>query len=170
MTSDALLFRFTTTGDTTSSIATTEKIIFNPLTTDTASPDLNSRLEYPRFRMTRNIARHPNPQKALNRVIDNKLDLQEVTFSGYFKGRQSALGPQNLRNWQIGDGENDDFPFGRFGLQLAAFNEILNITPTSTQGYELVEFECEDVPNPAEILPFTIKLALNGTPQTTSNT
>jgi hypothetical protein len=170
MSSDALLFRFTNTGDTISEIAASEKIIFNPLTTDSPAPDLNSRLVYPRFRMPRNVSRHPNPNRALNRVIDNKLNLQEVILSGYFRGRDTALGPQNLRNWQIDDSETDDFEFGRFGLVLNSFNGILNVTPSVTQGYELVDVEIEDVPNPAEELGFTIKLDLNGTPETTNFT
>lgn len=156
---DAILFRFTTTGDTIAGLADSEKIEFNLGTV----PDTTGKLTFPSFRMSRDVNIHPNPRRALDQVQDSLLGLLDIRLTGYFISHSSTLGPINLYNWQVGTATNSDFPFGRFGLVLNSLaNGLLNLTPTSTTGYILYDTEVNDVEDPRDEVPFTAQLYRNG--------
>lgn len=156
---DAIIYRFTSTGDTLSTIASTEKIEFNIGT----APDSTGRLTFPSFRMSRDINIHPNPRRALNQIQDSLLGSLDVRLAGYFVDHANTLGPKNFFNWQVGNATNTDFPFGRFGLQLSLFaDSILDLTPTATTGYILYDVEIQDIEDPRDKVPFNCQLYRNG--------
>ena len=155
------LFRLTNTGDTISTIAATEIIQFN--LTSSTKPDGTASLTSPSFRMTRDLNFHPNPRKALDPVQDSLLGLVDVTVTGYFLNHLNTLGPRNLFNWSVGEGDTDDFSFGRFGMDLSSFDGILSLTPTSTTGYYLYDIDVEDVEDPRDEIPFVAKFYRSGT-------
>ncbi len=156
---DAILYRFTTTGDTINSLADSEKIEFNLGTV----PDGTGKLTFPSFKMSRDVNIHPNPRRALDQVQDSLLGLLDVRLSGYFISHSTTLGPINLYNWQVETATNSDFPFGRFGLVLNSLsNGLLNLTPTNTTGYILYEAEVNDVEDPRDEVPFNVQLYRNG--------
>lgn len=156
---DAILYRFTSTGDTLQSIANSEKIEFNLGT----APDSTGRLTFPSFRMSRDVNIHPNPRRALDQIQDSLLGLLDVRLSGYFIDHSNTLGPKNLFNWQVDPATNGDFPFGRFGLQLSMFaGGLLDLTPTNTTGYILYDVEVNDVEDPRDKVPFNCQLYRNG--------
>ena len=99
----ATLFRFTTSTDTISTIASTEKIEFNTGTV----PDSTGRLVKPSFRMVSDLNPHPNPNRALNKIQDSLLGVVEVVIAGYFVDHNNTLGPRNLYNWSIEEDIND---------------------------------------------------------------
>ncbi len=165
---DAILFRFTNSGDALATLASTEVIEFNIATT-TDKPDSTGRLTIPSFHMARDVNIHPNPRRRLDQIQDSLLGIFDVTLAGYFVGHQATLGPKNLANWQIEEAITNEFNAGRFGLQLASFNSILNLTPlgkTLNQGdeagYVLYDIVVSDVDKPRDKVPFTIKLYRNG--------
>jgi len=156
---DAILYRFTSTGDTLNGLAPTEKIEVNLGT----APDNTGRLTFPSFRMSRDVNIHPNPRRALDQIQDSLLGLLDVRLSGYFVDHSNTLGPKNLFNWQVDPATNADFPFGRFGLQLSMFaGGLLDLTPTNTTGYILYEIEVNDVEDPRDKVPFNCQLYRNG--------
>ena len=157
------IFRLTSTGDTESTVGSTEKIVFN-----TGSvPDSTGKLVRTSFRMVSDLNPHPNPDTKLNQIQDSLLGVVEVTIAGYFIDHNNTLGPTNLYNWSVDEDVNSDFPKGRFGLNLAAFNQILSLTPTGTAngiGYMLSEVDVQDVEDPRDEVPFIVRFFLNGTP------
>jgi len=156
---DAILYRFTDPGDTLSGITDANKIEFNLAT----SPDDTGRLIGQMFRMTRDVNIHPNPRRPLDQVQDSLLGLLDVHLKGYFIKHSTTLGPKNFFNWQVDPAVNSNFPFGRFGLQLNGFaNGILNLTPSTTEGYILYEVEVDDVEDPRDEAQFTAQLYRNG--------
>lgn len=163
----ATLFRFTNSTDTIGGLANTEKIDFN--SSGSGVPDSTGNLTYPSLEMPRNINFHPNPRKPQNRIQDALLSLTRVTLTGYFVNHKNTLGPTNLHNWQIDPATNDDFPFGRFGLELTeSVNSIMTLTPSITQGYILENFKINDIEDPRTEVQFIITLLRNGTPVTIS--
>ncbi len=160
---DAILYRFTSTGDTLGTLGPTEKIEFNLGT----APDSTGRLISQAFRMSRDVNIHPNPRRALDQVQDSLLGLLDVTINGYFTDHSSTQGPKNIFNWQVDTATNADFPFGRFGLQLNAFAAtggvgLLNLTPSATEGYILYDTEVDDVEDPRDEVQFRAQLYRNG--------
>lgn len=161
------LYRLTNSGDTVSSVESTEKIEFN----SGSVPDATGRLTFPSLEMPRNINFHPNPRKPQNRIQDSLLSLTRVILTGYFINHQNTLGPTNLHNWQIAEARTDDFPFGRFGLVLSeSVNSIMTIIPSATQGYILETFKVMDIEDPRTEVQFIIQLLRNGTPEAISLT
>lgn len=165
---DAILFRFTNSGDTLGGLGDSEKIEFN-ISPTTNQPDDTGRLTIPAFQMTRDINIHPNPRRTLDQIQDSLLGIFEVTLNGYFVEHQTTLGPKNLHNWQIEQAINAEFLAGRFGLQLASFNNILNVTPLGKSlnpgaeaGYVLHDITVQDVDKPRDKVPFTVKLYRSG--------
>ena len=156
---DAILFRFTNSGDTLETLANSEKIEFNLGT----APDDTGRLIANKFRMSRDVNIHPNPRRALDQVQDSLLGLLEIVLNGYFVKHSVTLGPKNFFNWQLDPATNSNFPFGRFGLQLNGFaNGLLNLTPTTTTGYILFDVEVDDVEDPRDEVIFKAQLYRNG--------
>ena len=87
----------------------------------------------------------------------------EVRLAGYFISHKTTLGPKNFFNWQVDPATNPDFPFGRFGLQLSGFaNGLLDLTPSTTEGYILFDVDVQDVEDPRDKVPFTAQLYRNG--------
>ena len=156
---DAILFRFTNSGDTLETLANSEKIEFNLGT----APDDTGRLIANKFRMSRDVNIHPNPRRALDQVQDSLLGLLEIVLNGYFVKHSVTLGPKNFFNWQVDPATNSNFPFGRFGVQLNGFaNGLLNLTPTTTTGYILFDVEVDDVEDPRDEVIFKAQLYRNG--------
>lgn len=160
---DAILYRFTNLGDTLATLAPTEKIEFNMGTV----PDNTGRLTFPSFKMSRDTNIHPNPRRALDQIQDSLLGLLDVRLSGYFTSHSTTLGPKNLYNWQVGTATNNNYPFGRFGLQLNSFGAtqgvgLLNLEPSLTTGYILYDIEVQDVEDPRDKVPFNAQLYRNG--------
>lgn len=156
---DAILFRFTNSGDTLSGLPDSEKIEFNLGT----APDDTGRMIGQSFRMPRDVNIHPNPRRALDQIQDSLLGLLDVTLNGYFVDHKNTLGPKNFFNWQVEPAVNSNFPFGRFGLQLSGFADgLLNLTPTISTGYILYDVEVEDVEDPRDKVIFKANLYRNG--------
>jgi len=165
---DAILFRFTDSSDTLATLGDSEKIEFN-IASSTNQPDDTARLIIPRFHMARDVNIHPNPRRRLDQIQDSLLGIFDITLAGYFVGHQTTLGPKNLMNWQIEEAINNEFNAGRFGLQLASFNSILNLTPLGKTldqgdeaGYVLYDIDVSDIDRPRDKVPFTVKLYRNG--------
>lgn len=158
------IFRFTNSSDTQSNVGTTEKIIFNTGTV----PDASGKLVKTGFRMVTDLNPHPNPNRKLNKIQDSLLGIIEVTIAGYFKNHNTTLGPRNFYNWEIEDKKNSSFLNGRFGINIAAFNGILNVVPTIGRttgiGYLLSEVDIQEVENPREKVPFIATFFRQGTP------
>ncbi len=156
---DAILYRFTSTGDTLVGLTDSEKIEFNLGT----APDSTGRMFSSKMLMNRDVNIHPNPRRALDQVQDSLLGLLNVVVNGYFVSHKTTLGPKNFFNWQVDPATNGDFPFGRFGLQLNGFaNGLLNLTPTNLTGYILYNVEVDDVEDPRDEARFTAELYRNG--------
>jgi len=154
------IFRFTNSGDTVGSIDATEIIEFN--LTSSVKPDGTARLVAPSFRMARDINFHPNPRKTLDPIQDSLLGILDVEVAGYFVNHNNTLGPKNLFNWQIGEGDTDDFPAGRWGMDLSSFGGILSLTPDSTKGYYLYDIDVQDIEDPREQVPFIARFYRGG--------
>lgn len=155
------IFRFTNTGDTIANRTAKDIIEFN--LTSSTKPDGTARLVAPSFRMTRDLNFHPNPRKALDPVQDSLLGLVDVTVTGYFINNLSTLGPKNLFNWSVGEGDTDNFSFGRFGMDLSSFGGILSLTPTASTGYYLYDIDVEDIEDPRTEVPFVARFYRSGT-------
>lgn len=163
---DAILYRFTDAGDTLNALGSGDKIEFN---LEATTPDDTGRLTYPSFQMTRDTNIHPNPRRVLDQIQDSLLGIFSLTLNGYFIKHNATLGVRNLFNWSVGEAINPEFTAGRFGLQLASFNGLLDLTPqgladspTLPQGYVLYDMEVHDVEDPRDKVPFTVKLYRNG--------
>jgi len=153
------IFRVTSTGDTESSVASTEKIEFN----GGSAPDTTGKLTATGFDTIRDLSFHPNPRRALTKIQDNLLGTLEVTITGHFVDHDSTIGPLNFFNWSKDPATNDDFPFGRFGLRLDDFGGgALSLTPSATIGYILHIVHVEDAESPRDIASFVAKLYRNG--------
>ena len=156
---DAILYRFTDAGDTLESILDSEKIEFNA----GSAPDDTGRLIANKFKMSRDINIHPNPRRALDQIQDSLLGLLDVTLNGYFVNHSVTLGPKNFFNWQVDPATNENYPFGRFGLQLSNFAVgLLDLTPTVNTGYLLYDVEVDDVEDPRDEVIFRAQLYRNG--------
>lgn len=161
------IFRLTSSGDTEGSVGSTEKIIFNTGTV----PDSTGKLTQTSFRMVSDLNPHPNPRRALNTIQDSLLGVLQVTVAGYFVDHNNTIGPRNLFNWSVDADTNDDFRFGRFGLNLSSFNGILTVSPTTGiggTGYMLAEIFVDDVEDPRTEVPFIATFFRNGSISTVS--
>ncbi len=167
---DAILYRFKDAGDTLASLSSANIIEFN---LEAVTPDDTGRLTYPSFHMARDTNIHPNPRRVLDQIQDSLLGIFDITLNGYFVSHNATLGVRNLFNWQVGEAINPEFTAGRFGLQLASFNGLLNLTPTGLtdevndpndkpKGYVLYDMEIHDVEDPRDKVPFTVRLYRNG--------
>jgi len=153
------IYRLTSTGDSFGSITNANRIEFLP----GIVPDATGRNIKTGFKMRRDVNPHPNPRRALNKIQDSLLGMLEVTVTGYFVNHDATLGPKNLYNWQVDEGVNDDFPWGRFGITLDSFaGGLLNEIPSGTLGYILYDIDCEDVEKPRDEVPFVAKFYRNG--------
>ncbi len=156
------IFRLTNPGDTEASVGSTEKIIFNT----GIVPDNTGRMVATSFRMASDLNAHPNPSTPLNQIQDSLLGVIEVTIAGYFIDHNNTLGPQNLYNWSVDEDVNDDFRKGRFGINIASMNGILNLVPSTGvkgTGYMLAEIDVIDFEEPRNEIGFTARFFLNGT-------
>lgn len=167
---DAILYRFTDAGDTLGGLGSGDIIEFN---LEAVTPDDTGRLTYPSFQMTRDTNIHPNPRRVLDQIQDSLLGIFSLTLNGYFIKHNATLGVRNLFNWSVGEAINPEFTAGRFGLQLASFNGLLDLKPTGLadevidpldkpKGYVLYDMEVHDVEDPRDKVPFTVKLYRNG--------
>ena len=154
------IFRFTNTGDAVGTIADTEIIEFNLISS--IKPDGTASLVAPSFRMARDINFHPNPRRKLDPIQDSLLGILDVEVSGYFVDHNNTLGPRNLYNWSVGEGDNDDFPVGRWGMDLSSFGGLLSLTPSSTEGYYLYDIDVQDVEDPRTEVPFIARFYRSG--------
>ena len=156
------IFRLTNPSDIESTVADTEKIVFN----SGAVPDSTGKLVHTGFRMASDLNPHPNPDTQLNQIQDSLLGVIEVTIAGYFIAHKTTLGPKNLYNWSIEDKQNTDFINGRFGLTIDSFaNGLLNVVPTvglNGTGYMLSSIFVDDVEDPRTEVPFIAKFFRNG--------
>lgn len=162
MAGQGTIYRLTNSGDTEGSVGTAEKIEFN---TGAAAPDTTGRINTVGFRSTRDVAFHPNPRRALDKIQDNLLGTKLVTVTGYFKDHLTTAGPTNLNTWQNEPSITTDFPFGRFGLTLGNFaNGVLTLVPTATKGYHLWDVDVQEVTSPRNQIQFTAWLYRDGDP------
>lgn len=155
------IYRFTNPNDELADLGPTEKIEFN-----TGSvPDATGRLVSSSFAAASDLNPHPNPDVQLNPIQDSLLGVLKVVIAGYFVNHNNTLGPRNLLNWSIDPDTNNNFRFGRFGLDVNTMNEILNVTPTvglNGTGYMLADVYVEDVEDPRTEVPFIATLFRNG--------
>lgn len=156
---DAVIFRYTDPTDDIQSGSFTDKIEFNAGTV----PDSTGRLTFPSYSMRRDTNIHPNPRRALDQIQDSLLGIVDVHLAGYFVKHYATLGPRTIWKWQVDPAVNNNFPFGRFGLILKSFDQVLELIPTTESGYILYDAEVQDNENPRDEVPFTCKLYRNGT-------
>ena len=154
------IFRTDAVGETEADARTAGEIIeFNGGTV----PDSTGRLVATGFKMTRDVSPHPNPKRALTKWQDNLLGIMEVTVTGYFVDHDSTTGPTQFFNWQTEAATNSSLEFGQFGLRLDDFgNGILNLTPSATIGYILVDVEVIDNEVPRDEVGFIARFVRNG--------
>jgi len=154
------IFRIDSNGQTETTARSAGQIIeFNGGTV----PDTTGRLVATGFRMTRDVAFHPNPRRALTKIQDNLLGVMEIIVTGYFVDHDATGGPAKLFNWSKDAAVNASLPFGRFGLRLDDFAQgTLNLTPSSTIGYILYDIDVQDVEIPRDEVGFIAKFYRNG--------
>lgn len=126
-------------------------------------PDSTGRIIATGFRMIRDVSPHPNPKRALTLWQDNLLGTFEITVTGYFVDHDATAGPIQLLNWQTEAATNSSLEFGRFGLRLDHFaGGALDLTPSSTIGYILVDIDVNDVESPRDEVGFIARFVRNG--------
>jgi len=154
------IFRTAAVGETEADARTANEIIeFN----GGAVPDSTGRLVATGFRMTRDVSPHPNPKRALTKWQDNLLGVMEVTVTGYFVDHDATTGPTQFFNWQKEAATNSSLEFGQFGLRLDDFAAgVLDLTPSGTIGYILVDVEVQDVESPRDEVGFIARFVRNG--------
>lgn len=155
------IFRIDAVGETEANAKTAGEIIeFN---TGAVSPDSTGRIVATGFRMIRDVSPHPNPKRALTKWQDNLLGTMEITVTGYFVDHEATNGPIKLFNWQVAPATNSSLQFGRFGIRLDSFaNGALNLTPSGTIGYILVDVDVQDVESPRDEVGFIARFVRNG--------
>lgn len=155
------IFRIDTAGDTEADAKTASQIIeFN----GGAAPDTTGKMVATGFRMIRDVSPHPNPKRALTKWQDNLLGTMEVVITGHFVDHVVTTGPAKFFNWQKEAGTNASLPFGRFGLRFNDFaGGTLDLTPSATVGYLLVDVDIHDVETPRDWVTFIARFVRNGT-------
>jgi len=106
----------------------------------------------------------PNPNRALSQIQDGKMGSVEVIVTGYIVDPSSSSIAINLYNWQKDPATNTDFPFGRFGIRLDDFPDIVNLTPSAVLGYILYDVFIERQEDFQRKAAFICKFYKNGTP------
>ncbi len=161
MAGESAIFRTAAPGDTEADARTAGEIIeFN----SGSAPDNTGRHIATGFRMIRDVSPHPAPKRANTKWQDNLLGTTEVTVTGYFRSHDSSTGPAQLFDWQAEASTTSTLPFGNFGLRLDNFaNGKLNLVPTATAGYLLVDVEVQDVETPRDQVTFIARFIRNGT-------
>ena len=106
---------------------------------------------------------HANPKKALDRLQDGLLATKEVILTGWFEDPDNAGGPVELSNWMKDAKTTTTLSFGRFGIRVDDFTNIVNQTPSSSVGYLLYDAQCFIPPDHPFECNFTLKFWLNGT-------
>ena len=156
----AAIFRTLIVGDTEADAKTAGNIIeFN----SGAAPDSTGRMVATGFRMIRDVSPHPNPKRALTKWQDNLLGTYEITVTGYFTNHDATVGPGKFINWQVAPTQNSALPFGNFGLRLDDFaGGALDLTPSATIGYFLVDVDIQDAESPRDEVSFVAKFIRNG--------
>lgn len=155
------VFRIDTTGDTETTAqgyGTPSVVEFN---TGATRPDSRSHVSSVNIKMTEDISIHPNPNRHLSQIQGGKLGAQIVTIRGYFETPASAQGIGKLLSWMSNDKDNASLPFGRFGIRSSNMNQ-LDLTPSATSAYILVDFDLTDVEDVQNRADFTITLYRNG--------
>lgn len=160
MAGNSAIFRLTTAGQSEATVGSGEKIEFN----QGAVPDANGRITSSSIHEVEDLSHHPNPNRHLDQIQPGKLGFIEVVVAGYIKGPSSSLIDINFYNWMKQDKNNTDFPFGRFGLRLNDFPDIINLTPSSAVGYILYDIFIERPEEFTELATFVAKFYKNGTP------
>ena len=134
-----------------------EKIEFNlGLVPDATGRNVNSFWD-----AKRDVSIHPNPNKNLSIIQDGKLGTIEVTIAGYFVDPPGTGGKGLLFSWSTESADNDDYPFGRFGIRIDDLAEV-NLNPDQTRGYILHDVHCERVEDSPDEVMFIAKLYRNG--------
>lgn len=153
------IFRLTNAGDTEVSVTSVDKIEWG---TGAVTPDSRTQVQSIRYRWTRDITPHPNPNKEMNKKQDGKLRDRQVIISGYLKDSDSAIAAVNLSNWLSQANTTTDFPSGRFGIRVDSLTN-LDISPSAGTGYLLEEAVIELPEDSPTEATFTITMTLNGT-------
>lgn len=160
MAGSGAIFRINAPGDVEADAKTAGEIIeFN----GGDAPDATGKMIATGFRMIRDVSPHPNPKRALTKWQDNLLGTMEVIVTGYFKDHDATAGPAQFFNWQKEPTKNAALPFGQFGLRLDDFaGGTLNLTPSASAGYFLVDVDIQDVQTPRDQVTFVARLIRNG--------
>jgi hypothetical protein len=154
------IFRIAAAGDTEITAKTDGEIIeFN----GGDAPDTTGRMVATGFRMIRDVSPHPNPKRALTKWQDNLLGTMEVVVTGYFVAHSTTNGPAQFINWQKDPSTAATLPFGNFGLRLTDhFGGALDLTPSGSIGYLLVDVDVQDVESPRDEASFVARFIRNG--------
>jgi hypothetical protein len=130
---DSSIYRFTTPGNTESNI--TDKIDFN----GGIVPDSMSYINGSAFTLRRALGKQARIKTTRSHKIkDTGFEGLKPVITGFIRQPENQLAEYRAKTWMIEDQDNDDFPFGRFGLRLND-NPAFNTTPTSLKGYYIEE-------------------------------
>lgn len=142
MAGTASIFRIDSNGDTESTARTAGNIIeFNGTS---LSPDDRSYTTSLKVHYINDVSLHPNPNRHLTQIQDGKLGLIELELQGVFETPDSASGIAKFHTFMTQDKTNSSLPYGRFGLRFDNMSQF-DLTPSSTIGYILYDFEVMDV-------------------------
>lgn len=143
MAGTASLFRIESTGQTESTARTAGTIIeFN--STSGGSPDDSSKIDSLDIHYIEDISVHPNPNRHLSQIQDGKLGTIEFVIKGHIDNPDSAGLIGKFKTFMENDKTNTSLPFGKFGIRYDNMSQF-DLTPTSTQGLILFDFQIKDV-------------------------
>ena len=156
---NSAIFRIDVNGETEATAKTANELIeFNG---DAVEPDARSKLRSAMIKFTEDISIHPNPNRHLSQIQAGKLGVQIVTLRGYFKTPKSAGGITKFFNWMVNDKTNTALKFGRFGIRVNNMSQ-LDLTPSTTIGYILQDFQVDDIEEFQDKAEFTAILYRDG--------
>ena len=155
----ASIYRIDVGGDTEATAKTANQIIeFN----GGDNPDAKSFLERVNHHWVEDISKHPNPNKALDRLHDSLLGTRSLILEGWFEDPDNAGALVRLSNWMGDPKTNTALEFGRFGVRVDDFSN-LDIAPSATVAWMLYDAEVDIPPDHPYECNFTLRLWLNGT-------
>lgn len=160
MAGTASIFRIDSNGDTEASARTANQIIeFNGTG---LNPDDRSNVTSFRANYLEDISMHPNPNRHLTQIQDGKLGTVEFEIQGVFTMPISSAGAiARFHNWMKADKTNSSLPYGRFGIRYDNMSQF-DLTPSSTIGLILYQFEVFDVDEFQGKASFVARLYRNG--------
>jgi len=157
------IFRLTLTGaanDEETDVS--DKVEFDG---DALTPDAKSHIQHVKPILSLIGQENTNPDSDNGNSIDETgLAFVGLEITGFLDGNTSAspIAIRSIRNWfKSKDQKIAAYPHGRFGWRNNKNNEF-DLTPSSTSGYVIEHFECDEDYESGNRFPFVIKLRFQG--------